>query len=402
MNVSDIIDLDIIDVAYRGKGIAKYAGAVIFVPRTITGERVRCKITAAKKRFYEAEPLEILSPSPERIVPCCRLPDGSPVPGCEYDHMAYDAEVRIKDSQLRNFLRKLVPDPANIILAPFASPSPLHYRNKIVFHAERREGDQEARIGYLGDDNKSVTDIASCPLAHPAINFAWSTLRATAKLKLRDGDSITFRRTANDGVVNWINRAPEDAAWLTEDTSIGSIIVPPDGFFQVNPEVAAELVRTVIDWVSSSSSERILDLYCGVGMFGLAAAKAGFKEIIGIESGRNAVSAARRNAKTLGVANARFYCETTASAAKSHFHCSDFANTTAIIDPPRAGMENGAAEVLASKGIKTIVYVSCDPATLTRDLGIFAKSGYSIKLARVFDMFPRTVHFESAVLLCKT
>ena len=394
------IELEILDVAYRGSGIARRGGAVVFVPGTLPGEVARVRITGAEKRYFTGEAVEIVRPSPDRITPCCRLADGSRVPGCVYDHAAYGAEVALKDAQLRNFLRKLVTDKEGVLRPPVPSPSPLHYRNKAVFHAQTGP-DGAVRAGYLGDDNRTVVDIPSCPLADDAIDEAWARLRA--ENRLRDGDCVTFRHTRVDGVASWIGRPPEGARWLTEESAVGPVLVPLDGFFQVNPPVADALVGDVRAWIAEEAREtgatRLLDLYCGVGVFGLAAAKDGIAEIVGVESGRRAVAAARRNARALGVARATFHCETAAEAARKGFHCADLSRTVAVVDPPRSGMERDAAEALAKAAPPVVVYVSCDPATLTRDLGLFAAEGYSVRRARVFDMFPRTLHFETAVLL---
>ena len=398
--VGEEIGLEITDVAYRGSGIARQGGVVVFVPGTLPGEVAKVRITGAGKRHLTGDVVEILKPSPDRIAPCCRLADGIRVPGCVYDHAAYTAEVSLKDAQLRNFLRKLVTDNDDVFLPPVPSPTPLHYRNKAVFHAQK-DPDGTLRAGYLGDDNRTVIDIPRCPLADEAINNAWAQLRAEGKL--RDGDCVTFRRTKADGVVNWIGRPPEKARWLTEESGVGPVLVPPDGFFQVNPQVADALVADVRSWIAEAAREtganRLLDLYCGVGVFGLAAARDGIAEVVGIESGRNAVAAARRNARNLGASRATFHCETAAEAARKGFHCVEMSRTIAVVDPPRSGMEPAAAEALAKAGPPAVIYVSCDPATLTRDLGVFAAQGYAVRRARVFDMFPRTLHFETAVLL---
>ena len=394
-------ELEIQDVAYRGSGIARRGGIVIFVPGTLPGEVVRTRIVGSGKRFLTGEAVEILHPSPDRIEPCCRLADGTRVPGCVYDHVAYGAEVALKDAQLRNFLRRLVTDGDGVFLPPVPSPAPLHYRNKAVFHVQKTGG--SLRAGYLGDDNRTVLDVPACPLADAAINFAWSQMRNGKSL--RDGDCVTFRHTKADGVISWIGRPPENAKWLTEESLAGPLLVPPDGFFQVNPSVARTLVAEVMNWLAEATREtdalRLLDLYCGVGVFGLAAAKNGFAEIVGIESGRAAIAAARRNARALGATAATFHCERVADAARQGFHCPGFERTVDIVDPPRAGMEPGTAEALAMAGPAAVIYVSCDPATLTRDLAVFAEHGYAVRRARVFDMFPRTLHFETAVLLSR-
>ena len=324
VGVGDEIELEILDVAYRGSGIARHGGIVIFVPGTLPGEVANVRITGFGKRFLTGEAVEILKPSPDRIAPCCRLADGTRVPGCVYDHAAYNAEVSLKDAQLRNFLRKLVTEGEVVFQPPFASPTPLHYRNKAVFHVQDAP-DGARRAGYLGDDNRTVVDVPVCPLADDAINEAWARVRAEGRL--RNGDAVTFRHTRADGVVSWVGRPPAAIRWLTEESAAGPVLVPPDGFFQVNPPVADALVADVRAWLAEAAREtgatRLLDLYCGVGVFGLAAAQDGFAEVVGVESGRNAVAAARRNARALGAGGVFFHCETTAEAARKGFHCTN-------------------------------------------------------------------------------
>lgn len=396
-----IQEFTIVDVAYRGAGIAKDDGIVTFIPGTLPGEKVLARVTTKKKRFQNATLVEVLEPSKDRIEPCCRTANGVQIPGCVYDHVDYDAEVELKNSQLKNFLRNFATP--EIFLKPFASPAPLGYRNKIVFHVSRRGSD--CKIGYLGEDNKTIIDIESCPLANPAINFAWSKMRGYAKHAAIDGTSITFRHTEADGVVSWEGRAPADIGHLTEHSPIGDLQVPTDGFYQVNPQVAKALVEQVREWLNQLVNERpcdnLLDLYCGVGVFALAAANDGFKNVIGIESGRNAIAAAKRNAKNLGFNNITFICDTVANSVKNDFNGASLKDTIVIADPPRQGMEPETVQALAASQLSNLIYVSCDPATLTRDLTVFIEKGFTVQKARLFDMFPRTAHFETVVLLSR-
>lgn len=396
---STIQEFTIVDVAYRGAGIAKDDGIVTFIPGTLPNEKVRARVISKKKRFQNAVLVEVLVPSPNRIEPCCRLNTGAQVPGCVYDHVDYKTEVELKNSQLKNFLRKFATE--ENFLPPFASPLPLGYRNKIVFHVSRKGS--ECKIGYLGEDNKTVIDIEACPLADPAINYAWAKMRGYAKHAASDGSTITFRHTDTDGVVSWEGRAPSDIGHLTEHSPIGKLEVPTDGFYQVNPKVAEALVQQVREWlkeiVSSHPYKNLLDLYCGVGIFALAAAKDGFANITAIESGRNAIAAARRNAKTLGLSGLNFICDTVANASQNSFKGINLEETVVIADPPRQGMEPETVQALALSPLKNLIYVSCDPATLTRDLTVFIENGFKVQKTRLFDMFPRTAHFETVVLL---
>jgi tRNA/tmRNA/rRNA uracil-C5-methylase (TrmA/RlmC/RlmD family) len=400
MTVGERLDLAVERLVFRGLGLARHAGEVVFVAGVAPGERVRARVTRLHRRFAEAELLEVLVPSPNRIVPCCRLDNGQLTPGCVYDHLAYPAEVAAKQAQLEEFLRPLPGDANRAILPPCASPRASHYRNKIVLHAARAPGEQRPRLGYVGDDNRSVVDLPACPLAREPINAALAELRAADAARLpRDGQRLTLRWTAADGgVVCWRDGAPRHAP-LTEMTPFGRVATPLDGFYQVNPEVADALVRQVVAWCAADGGGRpLLDLYCGVGVFALAGAKAGLTPVAGVESGRAAVDAARANAIAHRVA-ARFFCRTVAQAAAANFDGFDLRAATVIVDPPRQGLEPEATAALAARKPPRLCYVSCDPATLARDLRLLLASAYQLRRARLFDMFPRTACFETAVWL---
>lgn len=396
--------------AYGGDGIARVEGRVLFIPETIPGETVRVRITQTKKRYARAEVTDLLSPSPQRIPPCCRLTDPDTgrvcrVPGCVYDHLNYETEVQAKQLQLENFFRRLPAASVSDlhVMPPLAAPAPLHYRNKIVVHVQRSGSGGVCRIGYRMEPSHRVLDMTACPLADAAINAALAALRASPHA-FRDGERITLRHTEHDGAVWWRHdkrdRPPPDAV-LTETSPAGPLQVPRDGFYQVNPAVGDALVRTVTTWFAERPDcSDVLDLYCGVGVFGLACMAAGGTRLTGVESGRAAVAAAERNARAHGVRPATFRC---AELGHAPFALAPLIrspeHTTAIIDPPRDGLAPGIIDALLDSGVTRLFYVSCDPATLTRDLLRFTENRFQIRRVRLFDMFPRTAHFETLVEL---
>jgi len=423
----DQLDLTIESVAYRGQGVARHEGLVVFVAGVAPGERVRVRIEKRKRNYAEARLLAVQESSPDRIQPCCRLPNGTRVPGCVYDHLAYPAEVALKQGQLDAFLRRLPGGETLTFIPPFASPLDRHYRNKIVLHAQRTTRDPIPRLGYFGDDNRTVIDIPACPLARAEINMALDAFRhATEFRRLRDTESVTFRWTESDGVVLWRGENPPSRN-LTERAPFGDVRVPAEGFYQVNPEVASGLVRQATAWFQedySGSSGRspsiantngsiktggrasaradrdILDLYCGAGIFALACAQAGAQHVIGIESSHTAIAAAIANASTFHV-EARFLCQPMIEAAHDNFSGIDLTHATVIVDPPRQGLEPEVVQGLIQARPQHLCYVSCDPATLTRDLTLLLPAGYRLRQARLFDMFPRTAHFETAVWMAR-
>jgi len=395
------IDLTIDSVAYRGSGVARHEGLVVFVPDVAPREHIRVRIVRLRKNYAEGSLIAVLDPSPDRIAHNCCLPNGTPVPGCVYDHLTYPAEVQLKQTQAHEIFRRLPGAESASWLSPVASPRALHYRNKIVLHAQSQLHRQSVSLGYIGEDNRTVVDIPSCPLAHDEINGTLRVWRESGACdKMHTGDSLTLRWTAADGVVAWINNPPPHPPHLTETTPIGPIHVPLDGFYQVNPEVADALVRQVMEWhaLYSGQNTHVLDLYCGVGVLGFACAQSGSKRLSGIESGRDAIQVARQNAKHLGI-EADFRCQLMTAAAQNRFGGMNPARTTVIVDPPRQGMDPTVVTTLATLRPSLLIYVSCDPVTLARDLKPLVQAGYRLQHARLFDMFPRTAHFETAVCL---
>lgn len=402
LTVGDSIDLSIESVVYRGNGLGRHDGMVFFIPGTLPGERVTARVTAAHRHHAFGTVVDWQQRSPDRIDPCCRLASGLAVPGCVYDHVRYDAEVRIKHGQLAEFLESLGPGTAGSLEAPFPSPLPLHYRNKTVLHAQagRRGG---LRLGYLGEDNRTVVDLPACPLSRGPINDELGRLRRDRGTwrDCQDGGTITFRWTRADGVTWWRGPARESAPPLTEESPVGPLSVPAGGFYQVNPEVAMGLVDQVRQWVAAASPDavtQLVDLYCGVGLFGLSCRQPTTRRLVGVENSASAVAAARANAARLGV-EATFRCGDAGRLAPELLAAMRPQQTTVIVDPPRHGLDRAAAAALAATRPSQLIYVSCDPATLARDLRELLAAGYQLRAARLFDMFPRTAHFESAVWL---
>lgn len=409
MTIGDLLTCRIETLAYGGDGLARIGGQVVFVPETITGEEVRVRVTQVKKNYARAAAVEILGASGDRIIPCCRVTDPATgescrVPGCVYDHLSYDAEVRTKQRQLENFLRRLTQNAPDVFPCPFASPVPLHYRNKAVFHAQCA-GDA-LHLGYRREPSHAVLDLDACPLSKDAINLALADARrALGGMRIPSDCDLVFRHTTHDGAHWWLAGRPPPPGQpdlLTEESPVGPLRVPRDGFYQVNPAVGDALVRRVAQAFGTRLEyAEVLDLYCGVGVFGLACMAAGGTRLTGVESGRSAVAAARLNAAARGVSGA-FHCRELGSGAAFADLAPDPSHTTAIIDPPRDGMAPVLCRWLARSGIGRILYISCDPATLTRDLGaLLAEGDYRLARASLFDMFPRTAHFETMVELIR-
>ncbi len=404
------VPLTIESIAYRGAGVARHEGCVYFVPGTCPGEQVLADVVSEKPRFKTARVLRVEVPSPDRLAsPDCVIPTraggASVVPGCVYGHAAYPAEVAYKQEQFLSFLTRQggVADAAGVVQPPFASPTPLHYRNKITLHAGRAE-DGASVLGYVGEDNETIVDLPQCPLAVEPINTVLAGIRADpeARRYLERHEGLVLRWTEADGAVVIPLSGAEDAPLppLTEHVPVvGRVQVPARGFFQVNPAVGGALIEAVAGEVAAAEPDALLDAYCGVGVFGLAASLRRVKHVTGFDSGRDVIRAANANARRLGLP-ARFFCEYFSRVAARALAQLPGRTRMAVLDPPRAGLEPEVVSALRDHRLERVVYVSCSPDTLSRDLARLTRDGvYRVVRARLFDMFPRTAHFETLVVL---
>lgn len=396
---SEPVVLQIHDVGYRGPGVARLNGQVVFCPDTLVGETVKARILSHHKRFAQAEVEAVLTPSPHRIVPVCPLT--SVCPGCAYQHATYEEELRIKSAQLAGFLRRLPGFGDRPAPGVTASPRPLGYRNKLVLHVQHRP--DGVHLGYVGKDNQTVFDVPDCPLATPEIGASLTALLQDRKAlrALPDGARITWRHTADDGVHYWIGSAPESGPPLTETTPLGPLSVPRGAFFQINPGAAALLVARVRQWLAGMAPAALLDAYCGVGVFALAARAAGIARVAGIDCDAGAIAAARTNAASLGFNDIDFSAQPAEKGIPLWLqHLGGSGPAVVLVDPPRTGLPAPAIAALLQTLPPFILYISCAPDTLARDLEHLVVDGaYAIQEIELIDMFPRTAHFETLVLL---
>ena len=402
---------------YGGDGLGRLGdGRVVFVPGAWAGEQVRAEIVEEKKHFVKARLVEVVEASPERLEAAggssasrissdSRVSSLSSIPGMVYSGLSYKGECEAKEQQLREFFERAR------LLVPKIEQSEqsnnrtiLNYRNKVVYHFAREKG--KWAIGYRTEPSHEIVDIENDPLARPEINAKLGEIRRAVLTLLTTGPeavrrdterkgNVTVRWTAKTGVKWWVGDAPKGLV-LKETTCGKDFEVPADGFYQVNPEVGEELVKAVVAEYGKGAKDApdVLDLYCGVGVFGLCCTP---PKLTGIESGRQAIDFAKKNAAAQKFANAKFWAERVGQNLR---RISVNGRTTVIVDPPRDGMEPNVPKWLAESKAPRILYVSCDPATLVRDLKTICR-GYDIESARWFNMFPRTARFETLVVLRK-
>lgn len=389
------LTITITDIAYLGAGVGRHEGCVVFVPKTCLGEEVRVRVLRRKKAFIQAKLCEVLKPAPERLAePLCYAPVVT------YAHMTYEGEIAMKQRQLENFLVRMANiDPVTVLQPPVASPMDLHYRNKIVFHAGEQKGFRT--LGYLGVDNTTVQDTAQCALACPEINTLITKLRGNDKFmkRLATEDKVTFRYTPKNGACYWVNQEVPNIV-LTEDTVLGELSVHAGGFFQINLAAANLLLEAFKTRFADESVPKrtVIDLYCGVGLFSIAAAQAGAQHVLGIEHNSGAIASARKNAAAHKI-HATFSCADTVSLKHEQLTKVPSTEMTLIVDPPREGLADDVIQTILSAPPKKLFYISCGPDTLMRDLKKLQAGGYHVDYVQLFDLFPRTPHFETLVEL---
>jgi 23S rRNA (uracil1939-C5)-methyltransferase len=346
MAESDSLILHIHDVAFGGKGVARHDGKVYFVPFTIPDETVSARVVRQKKNFGEADLLSVLEASPDRVAPEC--PYFGRCGGCSYQHMSYARQLALKAAQVEQTLRR-VGRLAEVPMRPIVpSPEPFGYRNRIRVHVGR------AATGFYGQDGHTIVDVEQCAIAAPTVNKALRELRHAV---VAEGD--------------YSLRAKGGGPY----------------FEQTNPAVAEELVK-LVESTASRGQALLVDAYCGAGLF--AKRLLGhFEKVVGIEENENAIEKARRS-----TAPHESYLQGDVGANLGEVLAGHEANrTTVLLDPPAVGIEARVCDLLLACGPAEILYVSCNPATLARDLGFLARS-YELVAVTPLDMFPQTAEIE--------
>ena len=362
----DKIKLSIHDVAFGGEGVGRLEDFVVFVPFVIIGETVEVEITEVKKNFARARLVTVLTPAPERTTPEC--PYFTRCGGCQYQHIAYPAQLRIKQKQIADLFERIGKISREVVAPVLPCPSPYAYRNRIMIRSQWNGPAKKLEIGFIRTDNKFVEDITECKIAEPALNAQITEVRANPPPK--GGIKVVLRVQPE----NWH--------------------VPRDSFFQNNFFLLPRLVETVRDFLKSCGTRHLIDLYCGVGFFGIEAASA-VDSFVGVEYDRLAIDAARQNAADRNIHNGEFVAANVETVLPEMLQKFSAEKTAVILDPPRKGCQPATLELLRATRPAQIIYVSCHPATMARDLNLLCADGaYELVRVQPLDMFPQTQHVE--------
>jgi tRNA/tmRNA/rRNA uracil-C5-methylase (TrmA/RlmC/RlmD family) len=393
------LELDITTVAFGGDGIGRVDNFVVFVPFVIEGERVEVEIVEVKRRYATADLVRVITPSPRRVEPRC--PYYAKCAGCQYQHIAYEHQLELKRRQIRDVFER-IGKIANPPIEPvIGSPREYHYRNKIVVHGPGKPGFWSVR-------GRSIIGIEQCPIAGEEVN---AKLAEVAQQSL-ENVHLTIRSNSEGQVWTYTetrraNVDPLDADESAEPTVVETITehilgktlqVPLGSFFQVNREVIELALKHVRGIFAASACKILVDAYCGVGLFALMLADlAG--HVYGIEEDAKAIQAANDNAHRLGLKSYDFYPGKTERLLFYTLRQCKLDETCLILDPPRSGCAPVVLKTLREQKPRKIIYVSCAPPMLARDIKELTKSGYKLERVTPFDMFPQTAHCEAVAEL---
>ena len=477
MNKGDVEELYITDITAHGMGVARSAdGAAVFVRGALPGDTVKASCYKSKKRFAEAETVEVVKPSLDRTASFCEVEGCG---GCQYSEFAYDRQTEVKRRQIIQDLRRIggLEDPE--VDETISMEEPYYYRNKVTFQVGWK--DDVPTVGFYRAGSHDIVDCPICKIQAPPAAAAASSLRTfmmqehitcfdkkTKKGLLKDmivrscfatgevmvvfelnGSNIPGADRLIDMMDAQIRRLENkyvtwslESVYIVTEKGLPVLIagkktvdeqldgvkfeISPLSFYQVNPVQTVRLYDKVFEYAQLSPGDSVLDLYCGVGSIGL------FLEdrmddticVLGIESNKSAVLDANRNAVINGVINARYLCGAAEDVlpeivgASNEGATGDFVDPeegtnewfakqaaesaeVVVLDPPRAGCDEKLLQAVVTVSPERIVYVSCDPATLARDVKFLTANGYEFVKATPVDMFPHTGHVETVVCLDK-
>ena len=444
---NQIYETVVTDYTAEGQGVAKIEGCAVFIPNAIVGERVQVRIEKAQKTWAAGKLVQILDKSPYRVDREC--PVAKLCGGCDFWHMDYAEETRLKAHRVRQALCRLAGE--NVEDLPILSaPTCYGYRNKAQYPVTQRKG--KAVAGFFRAGSHDIIENDRCRICPPEMDQVKDAVIAhmnyfripaydeqTHKGLVRhiyvrqgqvsrqllvcvviNGDGIPHGRE----LVERLKKIPGFATLvLSVNTKKGNVILgdreivlhgkgwiedtlcgltfrlSPRSFYQVNHHQAQRLYEAAIAQAGITKEDTVLDLYCGVGTITLAMASAA-GQVIGVEVVPQAVEDAEENARRNGIENVRFLCGDAGQAALE-LEQQGIQADVVVVDPPRKGLNADTIEALRRFAPRTIVYVSCDPATMARDVALLKERGYRLKNAMATDLFPRCAHVESIVCLTR-
>ncbi|WP_047979596.1 23S rRNA (uracil(1939)-C(5))-methyltransferase RlmD [Ornithinibacillus contaminans] len=447
---NDTVTIRFEDLTHEGNGVGKINGYPLFVPYGLPGEEATVKVIKVNKNFGFGKLLEVKNPSPERVEPPCDV--FYKCGGCQVQHMSYNLQLSMKQQQVKNVLRKIAHLEHVPVHPTIGMEDPWRYRNKVAIPVGEKDGDlitgfyqmrshniiedmdtcivQEDlndrmveavrriadRVGIVAYDEKSHTGV----LRHIMVRTGQETKETMIVLITRTKElphknefirELTETYPNVKSIIHNINSArtnvilgdKTNVLWGEEYIydSIGDIrfAISAKSFYQVNPTQTRRLYEKALEYATIDENDTVIDAYCGIGTISLFLAQKA-KKVYGVEVVPEAIEDARVNAKLNGITNVEFEVGT-AEEVMPKWKEDGLRPDVIVVDPPRKGCDEGLLQAMLDMGPKRIVYVSCNPSTLARDLRILEDGGYETKEAQPVDMFPQSMHIECVVWLEK-
>lgn len=456
MKRGDIVELQIDSIAFGGQGVARYSmddrQFTIFVDGTVPGDRVLARIGGRKRSHAFGYVDTFLEKAPHRVTPQCRHfgDEGDRCGGCSLQSISYEDQLRLKEQQVRDAIERIGHLDGSMVAPILGVDDPWNYRNKMEFSFSRTEEGKLSLGLHVKRRHHDVVELTECHLFSPYVGDLVTVVRdffrrrdltdepTLRSLMVREGKNtgdILVNLMAENGEATFLdeftslvreffeekgkltslyytlitNIKGQPKCWeerllwgeptIRESLMVGdnnelTFAISPRAFFQPNTKQAEKLFALAVKAAGLSGNEVVYDLYCGAGTIALACARSA-KHVYGIEINESALNNARDNALTNAISNVTFEV---GDVAKELPHLPDAADVV-MVDPPRSGLHPDVVAHICEMAPQRVVYVSCNPSTLARDLQIFTKTGYSLESVQPVDMFPQTYHIENVALL---
>lgn len=450
MQKNDMVTVTIEDLSQDGEGIGKAEGYTLFIKGAVIGDVVRAKVIKAKKNYGYGRIEQMISPSRHRVKPVC--PIAGPCGGCQLQNMSYEQQLIFKENKVKNSFVRIGRFSEVPILPIKGMEYPLRYRNKAQvpvsmdkngrciagFYAGRTHSvipqedcqlgaEENARIisivldhmeqyhipPYREEDGTGLVrhilirkgfitgELMVCLVINgESIPKAEQLVKALRQVSGMTDISLNVNRTRGNVILGQEIRQLYGAGYITDYIGKVAYRISPLSFYQVNPVQTEILYGTALEYAGLTGSETVWDLYCGIGTISLFLAQKA-KQVYGVEIVEAAIADAKSNAARNHIENAEFFVGKAEEVLPKKYHEEQIYADVIVVDPPRKGCEQSVLDTMVQMQPKRIVYVSCDPATLARDVRVLVDKGYVLEKVQPVDMFPMSVHVETVALLTK-